>query len=344
MSGQQLVIRARSLGFIPQNKPITIRAGSQTADFTLKQDVNRLQEVVVTGVSAGTEQKKLPFTVAHVDDKDMPVPGANPLQAIQGKVPGATIAQTSGRPGASEAVLLRGPQSINASGRSQNPLYIVDGIEIVGALPDLNPQDIESVEVVKGAAASSLYGSRAGNGVIQITTKSGRTARAFTSTPAWSAPRHRHPHSYEHDCLTMTPDVQLRARGGKYVGDLSIAINFGLDEARGPSPASSRAARELRARRRHRLRAKQDSSSTSLLIALADDVRSRLPGNDHRASLNSTVDASGRRYEPELHQLSQQNAPPWTGAKRNWLRVSRTWAAIGASACQYYAASSTTAS
>lgn len=174
--GQQVVLRARSFGFIPQMKPLTVRAGSQSFDFVLRQDVNRLQEVVVTGVTAGTEQKKLPFTVAHVGDQDMPVPGANPLSQLQGKMPGVNISSTSGRPGAEQSVLLRGPQSINGSGRSQGPLYIVDGIVISGGLPDINPQDIESVEVVKGAAASSLYGSRAGNGVIQITTRTGKNA------------------------------------------------------------------------------------------------------------------------------------------------------------------------
>src|SRR5439155_729417 len=75
-----------------------------------------------------------------------------------------------------QTVMLRGPTSINAQGRGQDPLYIVDGVIINGALPDINPGDIESVEVVKGAAGASLYGARAGNGVINITTKSGRRA------------------------------------------------------------------------------------------------------------------------------------------------------------------------
>ena len=181
VTGQQIVLRARSFGFVPQGMPLTLRAGSQTADFTLKQDVNRLQEVVVTGVTGATEQKKLPFSVAHVDDSQMPVPGSNPLTQMQGKVPGAQIVSASGRPGSAPSVMLRGPKSINASGRGQEPLYIVDGIVLEGGvdngrspIADINPQDIESVEIVKGAAASSLYGSRAGNGVIQITTRSGK--------------------------------------------------------------------------------------------------------------------------------------------------------------------------
>ena len=174
--GQQVVLRARAIGYVPMVKTITLNAGSQTQDFELKQDVNRLSQVVVTGVTGATEVKKLPFTVAQVTAEDMPVPGSNPLSQLQGKVPGANIVSASGRPGTAPAIILRGPQSINASGRGQDPLIIIDGVISQGGIQDINPQDIENVEVVKGAAASSLYGSRAGNGVIQITTRSGKNA------------------------------------------------------------------------------------------------------------------------------------------------------------------------
>src|SRR3989442_12664478 len=134
-----------------------------------------LGAVVVTGVQEATERGKVGFDVAHVDVANLPVASVDPLRTLQGKI-GANIVSFSGRPGTQPAVLLRGPTMINAQGRSQDPLYIVDGVIINGNLPDLNPYDIENIEVVKGAAASSLYGARAGNGVIQITTKSGRHA------------------------------------------------------------------------------------------------------------------------------------------------------------------------
>jgi len=155
---------------------VTLSPGTQTVNFALEVDATRLSEVVVTGVTGATEQIKVPFAVARVDTTQMPVAGANPISQLQGKVPGANIVSASGRPGAAPAVILRGPVSINAQGRSQQPLYIVDGIQLQGAPADLNPQDIESVEVVKGAAAASLYGARAGAGVINITTKTGRNA------------------------------------------------------------------------------------------------------------------------------------------------------------------------
>src|SRR5712664_2728889 len=172
--GQQVVVRARGIGFKPSSKAITLTPGEQTVDLTLPYDVNLLEAVVVTGVQKATEQVKVPLTESRVDASQLPVPAANPLAQLQGKVPGANIVSASGRPGAQPAILLRGPTSINAAGRGQDPLYIVDGIIINGNLPDINPNDIENVEVVKGAAGASLYGARAGNGVINITTKSAR--------------------------------------------------------------------------------------------------------------------------------------------------------------------------
>lgn len=174
--GQQVVLRARGIGFKPNSQVITLTPGEQVVDLTLAYDVNLLEAIVVTGTQEATEAVKVPFTVSNIDAAQLPVPAANPLSQLQGKVPGANIVSGSGRPGAQPAVLLRGPTSINASGRGQDPLYIVDGVIINGNLPDLNPSDIENVQVVKGAAGASLYGARAGNGVINITTKSGRRA------------------------------------------------------------------------------------------------------------------------------------------------------------------------
>jgi len=178
VSGQSVVLRVRAIGYTPQTRTITITAGASTQNFSLSPDINKLSQVVITGVTAGTEQKKLPFVVAQVSEADMPVPNSNPLAELQGKVTGANIVSASGRPGSVPAIVLRGPQSINASGRDQSPMFIVDGVEQIASasLSDINPDDIENIEVVKGAAAASLYGSRAGYGVISVTTKSGRAS------------------------------------------------------------------------------------------------------------------------------------------------------------------------
>jgi TonB-linked SusC/RagA family outer membrane protein len=178
LNGQTVNIRVRAIGYQPQMRQVTLTAGSQTVAFSLRKDVTQLGEVVVTGVATATEQVKLPFTVARIDTTLMPVSGSNPISQLQGKIPGAMIVSASGRPGSAPSVVLRGPVSLDATGRSQQPLYLLDGIPLQGGLPDINPNDIENVEVVKGAAAASLYGARAGAGVINITTKSGKNAPA----------------------------------------------------------------------------------------------------------------------------------------------------------------------
>lgn len=163
------------LGYNVVTRAISVTAGeATTVNLSVEPTAIALQELVVTGVSGGAvERGKVPFTVARVGADQMPVQAVNPLTQIQGKVPGANIASFSGRPGVAPQVILRGPTSINGAGRSQEPLYIVDGVALSAGIADLNAADIESVEIVKGAAASTLYGSRAANGVIQIATRRG---------------------------------------------------------------------------------------------------------------------------------------------------------------------------
>jgi TonB-linked SusC/RagA family outer membrane protein len=170
--GQTVVLRIRAIGHLAQTKEIVLRGGTQTNDFELKRDINRLQEVVVTGMTGATEQKKTTFAITSLNaDQDLQVKPASALASIAGKVPGATVVGANGRPGTAPAIMLRGAHSINTSGRSLSPLIIVDGVILNGESTDINPDDIESIEIVKGAAGASLYGSAAGNGVISIRTK-----------------------------------------------------------------------------------------------------------------------------------------------------------------------------
>jgi outer membrane receptor protein involved in Fe transport len=155
--GQAVVLRARAIGYQPVSRPLTLTSGTQTVAFDMKRDVTELNAVVVTGVAKATEQIKLPFTVARLDTTQMPVTGSDPISQLAGKIPGALIVSGSGRPGAAPSIVLRGPVSLNATGRTQQPLYLLDGVPLQGSLPDINPNDIENIEVVKGAAASSLY-------------------------------------------------------------------------------------------------------------------------------------------------------------------------------------------
>jgi TonB-linked SusC/RagA family outer membrane protein len=183
-TGQSVTIRARHIGFVPDARPVVLTAGSVTANFSLREDINRLAEVVITGVTGATEQTKVPFSVSTVNAEDLnKAPASSPLTALAGKVPGANILSQSGRPGASPGVMLRAPTSISTNAVGASPVYIIDGVTLSdqlantggGGLPSINVNDIESIEVVKGAAASSLYGARAARGVISITTKRGKS-------------------------------------------------------------------------------------------------------------------------------------------------------------------------
>jgi TonB-linked SusC/RagA family outer membrane protein len=144
-----------------------------TVNIALMASALTLEAVVTTGVVDPTSGTRVPFTVGKVDAADAPVPATNAVETIQGKVAGVTVVP-SGQPGSGTNILLRSPTSIN---KSNTPLIIVDGViqsqSFGGSTADLESLDIESVEVVKGAAAASLYGSRASAGVISIKTKRG---------------------------------------------------------------------------------------------------------------------------------------------------------------------------
>ncbi|GHT71216.1 hypothetical protein FACS189455_2500 [Bacteroidia bacterium] len=161
---------------------------------TLTPDTKILGEVVVTALGLTKDQKAIPYAAALVNNEELTRAGQrSALNALQGKVPGVSITSNSGAPGASSRIVLRGYSSITGS---NEPLFVVDGVPISNnasqgtglgnnhdfgnSVNDINPGDIENITILKGAAASALYGSRAANGVILITTKSGSTKSKMT--------------------------------------------------------------------------------------------------------------------------------------------------------------------
>ena len=146
---------------------------SNVIDVTLSEG-EILDEIVLTGVAGATSRKKLSVTVNKVSEKDLEnIPTTSAANALQGKVAGVTVTN-NGQPGAGASIQLRGATNIFGS---QSPLVIADGVIVEAGLQDINADDIASFEVVKGASASALYGSRAGNGVIVITTKRGKVGK-----------------------------------------------------------------------------------------------------------------------------------------------------------------------
>jgi TonB-linked SusC/RagA family outer membrane protein len=180
----QYRVQAQVIGF--QTVILTaqnVRGGAPTiVNFDLQPSVLRLDGIVVTGVADETESVKLAFTVDQITAADIPVlPVGTPEEAIRGKVAGAKIVRSNGEPGGGVSVLLRGATSINSGGRSNEPLYVVDGVILGASMTDIDATDIASIEVLKGAAAASLYGARAANGVISIRTNRGRNITEGTT-------------------------------------------------------------------------------------------------------------------------------------------------------------------
>jgi TonB-linked SusC/RagA family outer membrane protein len=195
-----LTLVFRAIGH--KRQEVSVPAGQDTANVALEPDVFKLEEIVITGQATGVERQNLPNAVATVDAADITrAPTPTLESALQGKIPGALIQANSGAPGGGIQLNLRGVSTINAS---VDPLFVVDGIVIsnaaipnganavtaaqaggnprnqdnpVNRLADLNPEDIERIEVLKGGSAAAIYGSKATNGVVIITTKRGHQGK-----------------------------------------------------------------------------------------------------------------------------------------------------------------------
>jgi TonB-linked SusC/RagA family outer membrane protein len=155
------------IGYEPQD----LKVGNQSVmNVTLSESAASLEEVVVVGY--GTQRKSqltgAISTVKAADIKDLPI--ANAQQALQGRVAGVDVMQAGSKPGSEPRVVIRGRRSPNAS---SDPLYVLDGIPLSGGIGDINPNDIQSMEVLKDASATAIYGARGANGVVLITSRRG---------------------------------------------------------------------------------------------------------------------------------------------------------------------------
>ena len=145
----------------------------------MSPDVSALDEIVVVGY--GTQRKEdLTGSVSLVDAEEMSKQASNDVtQMMQGRVAGVAIT-SDGQPGAAPSVRIRGVSTFGSGGASAEPLYVVDGFPLSGGIRDINPNDIESIQVLKDATAGAIYGNRASNGVVIITTKGGRKNQEFS--------------------------------------------------------------------------------------------------------------------------------------------------------------------
>jgi TonB-dependent starch-binding outer membrane protein SusC len=188
-----IVLLVRSIGY--KKREIEVPPEQTTIEIPLTRDIFNLEEIVVTSQATGVERRNLANAVVTLSASDLGhVPTATIEEQLQGKVVGADIQRNSGAPGGGTQVRLRGITSINAPAQ---PFYVVDGVIVsdvaipsnlnevtasggpdqddpINRIADLNPNDIETIEILKGASASAIYGSKASNGVVIITTKRGR--------------------------------------------------------------------------------------------------------------------------------------------------------------------------
>ena len=201
--GQQVALGVRAIGFRNTSSLISLTGTSITKDFQLAANPLRLGEVVVTGSGTSTTVEKLGNTINSVKSEDVQKSNeSNIVNALAAKAPGVEVTSQAGDPGAGSSIIIRGLKTIEGDGQ---PLFVIDGqpidnsslktgdfadasTAISNRAADINPSDIESIEILKGAAASAIYGARAAQGVVLITTKSGRagaTRYSFRSSSGW---------------------------------------------------------------------------------------------------------------------------------------------------------------
>ncbi|MBU0473242.1 MAG: SusC/RagA family TonB-linked outer membrane protein [Bacteroidetes bacterium] len=183
-----IVLEARYIGYKSSKKTVSVQDGTVQVNFQLNYDILEMEALVVTGTADPQQKKNLGNSIGIISGDELQNKGPQLDAALSGQVAGAMVQVNSGTPGGGTSVRLRGTSSIS---RSAEPLYIIDGVVIDNSsdqlidlggyrsnrIADLDPNDIEKIEVIKGAAAAALYGSRANDGVVQIFTKKGKAGK-----------------------------------------------------------------------------------------------------------------------------------------------------------------------
>jgi TonB-linked SusC/RagA family outer membrane protein len=221
-------VGARKLGYASTSRSITVTGGLATIDFTLTQTVTALDAIVVTGTTEGTQRRSIGNTVTSISTAELVdrTPPTSVTALLNGRAAGVTVVGGTGAVGSGPRINIRGQSSLSLT---DQPLLYVDGIRVsndvasgpksqgygsgvISRLNDFNPDDIESMEIIKGPAAATLYGTEASNGVIQIITKKGRGEGA-----TWDAVTHQGINSFR-DAENRVP--------ANYYKDASGQIQF----------------------------------------------------------------------------------------------------------------------
>ncbi len=205
------------------SKEITIN-GQTTHNVTMTTSTTDMEHIVVVGY--GTQRREaVTGAVASINgDKMREVPAPNISQALQGRLAGVEMSQTSTRPGATMQIRIRGIRSLSAD---NNPLVVLDGIPFMGSIADINPNDVKSIEVLKDASATAIYGSRGANGVILITTDRGtRTGRPHINYNAYHG---KQTVFAKYPMMDGPKFAALRAAAGQYTNGQDEANDLNTD-------------------------------------------------------------------------------------------------------------------
>ncbi|WP_080240553.1 SusC/RagA family TonB-linked outer membrane protein [Spirosoma rigui] len=321
------VLTISAIGYAAQEIKIGNRTDISTA---LVPDIKTLSEVVVTGYGAQAK-RDITGAVATVDTKQLlSVPATNVGQALQGRVAGVTVGNENA-PGGGVMVRIRGFGTIN----DNSPLYVIDGVPTKGNLNTLNLGDIESLQVLKDASAASIYGSRAGNGVVIITTKKGKAGKPkFTYDTYFGSQRH----GKLLDMLNTNEYAQLTWEARKNSG--VVAANGNPNHAQfgnGPTPVipdfilpsgvSASDPRVAQDASGNYINYNNDiNSSKFLLITKAnkegtnwmEEILRTAPIQNHQLGVSGGNE--GGRYALSLNYFNQDGIMKYTGYKRYSLR------------------------
>ncbi len=202
------------LGYIVQNIAVS---GKTVINVALKPDVKALEEVVVVGYGTLRKEAVTGSVESMQGDEIRDVPSSDVTEALQGRVSGVEMSRTSTKPGSSMQIRIRGTRSLNAS---NDPLIVLDGIPFAGELTDIDPNDIKSIDILKDASSTAIYGSRGANGVILISTNKGQKGgKAQVSLNSYYGAKQ----IIKYPMMNAAEFIQLREDGGIF--------NNGVDES-----------------------------------------------------------------------------------------------------------------
>ncbi|SDH30361.1 SusC/RagA family TonB-linked outer membrane protein [Mucilaginibacter gossypii] len=198
--------------------------GESHLSIRLSQSSNSLNDVIVIGYGSQRWEAVTGSVASISGERIRDIPAPNISQAIQGRLPGVEVSQTSTKPGATMQILIRGQRSLTAS---NDPLIVLDGIPFTGSLGDINPNDVKSIDILKDASATAIYGSRGANGVVLITTNRGQVGGAAKIT--YNAYYGEQKLFARYPMMTGPEFLKLRKAAGLYTNAVDEADDVNTD-------------------------------------------------------------------------------------------------------------------